>query len=82
MSDIITPSHFRCPGPVSRRSFMQIGLAGMASLSLPGLMRLRAENALKPLSERKSIIMVWLPGGLLSLGDRFRKAPAAKGDAR
>ena len=64
MSDIITPSHFRCPGLVSRRSFMQIGLAGMASLSLPGLMRLRAENALKPLSERKSIIMVWLPGGM------------------
>ncbi len=43
---------------------MQIGLAGMASLSLPGLMRLRAENALKPLGERKSIIMVWLPGGM------------------
>jgi len=24
------------------------------------------------------VLMVWLPGGLLSLGDRFRKAPAAK----
>ncbi len=24
------------------------------------------------------VLMVWLPGGLLSIGDRFRKAPAAK----
>lgn len=58
-------SSFRCSGPLSsRRGFMQVGLAGFASLSWPGLMRLRAENALKPVSERKSIIMVWLPGGL------------------
>ena len=27
------------------------------------LLKLRAENAAKPKSERKSIIMVWLPGG-------------------
>lgn len=58
-------SSFRCSGPLSsRRGFMQVGLAGFASLSWPSLMRLRAENALKPVSERKSIIMVWLPGGL------------------
>jgi uncharacterized protein (DUF1501 family) len=55
----------RCAGPVaSRRAFMQIGLTGFASLGLPGLLRLRAENALKPASERTAIIMVWLPGGL------------------
>jgi uncharacterized protein (DUF1501 family) len=65
MSNIITPdSLVRCEGPMSRRSFMQIGLAGMATLSWPGLLRLRAENALKPIGERKSIIMVWLPGGM------------------
>jgi uncharacterized protein (DUF1501 family) len=65
MSNIITPdSLVRCAGPMSRRSFMQIGLAGMATLSWPGLLRLRAENALKPVGERKSIIMVWLPGGM------------------
>ena len=65
MSNIITPdSLVRCAGPMSRRSFMQIGLTGMAALSWPGLLRLRAENALKPSSERKSIIMVWLPGGM------------------
>ena len=54
----------RCSGPLSRRGFMQIGITGFASLGWPGLMRLRAENALKPKSERTAVIMVWLPGGL------------------
>lgn len=49
---------------MSRRGFMQIGLSGLATLSWPGLLKLRAENALKPNHERKAIIMVWLPGGL------------------
>ncbi len=49
---------------MSRRGFMQIGLTGMASLTWPSLLRLRAENALKPSHEKKAIIMVWLPGGL------------------
>jgi uncharacterized protein (DUF1501 family) len=54
-----------CAGPLtSRRGFMQVGLTGFASLGLPGLFRLRAENAMKPKSERTAIIMVWLPGGL------------------
>ena len=57
------PSPFRCSGPLDRRSFMQIGLTGMATLSWPALLKLRAENALKPNSEKKAIIMVWLPGG-------------------
>jgi uncharacterized protein (DUF1501 family) len=42
---------------------MQIGLTGMATLSWPGLLKLRATNAALPKSERKAIIMVWLPGG-------------------
>lgn len=28
------------------------------------------------------MLMVWLPGGILSIGDRFRKAPGAKGAAQ
>lgn len=63
-SFVDSPSIFRCSGPVtSRRSFMQIGLTGFASMGLPGLLKLRAENALKPQSERTAVIMVWLPGG-------------------
>ncbi|CAN5898066.1 DUF1501 domain-containing protein [soil metagenome] len=64
MSSIITPpSIVRCEGPLSRRGFMQFGLTTFATLSWPALLRLRAENALKPNHEKTAIIMVWLPGG-------------------
>jgi len=43
---------------------MQIGLTGFATMGWPGLLKLRAENALKPDHEKTAIIMVWLPGGL------------------
>ena len=59
MSSSIIP----CTGPLSRRGFMRVGLAGFASLSWPGLLRLRAENAVKPAHEKTAVIMVWLPGG-------------------
>jgi uncharacterized protein (DUF1501 family) len=52
-----------CPGPFSRRGFMRMGLAGFASLSLPGILRMRAENALAGKEEKTAVIMVWLPGG-------------------
>jgi hypothetical protein len=65
MSSYNDPSSiFRGRGPLSRRGFMQIGLAGFATLSLPGLLRLRAENATKPSQEKTAVILVWLPGGL------------------
>ncbi len=43
---------------------MQMGLAGFASLSLPGVMRLRAESPAPSKKEKTAIIMVFLPGGL------------------
>jgi uncharacterized protein (DUF1501 family) len=42
---------------------MRLGLTGFASLGWPGLLRLRAENAAKPASERTAVILVWLRGG-------------------
>src|SRR5688500_7784299 len=67
------PTPRTCPGPVaaagSRRSFMQMGLAGMASLSLPGILRLQAERPLhaaesgKMQRDKTAVIMVWKPGG-------------------
>jgi Protein of unknown function (DUF1501) len=51
-----------CAGPLSRRGFMRVGLTGFASLSLSGLLRLRAENAGSG-REKTAVIMVWLPGG-------------------
>jgi hypothetical protein len=42
---------------------MSIGLTGFASLGWPGLLKLRAENAVKPVRERTAVILVWLRGG-------------------
>ena len=64
MSSIERSSILPCAGPLSRRGFMRIGLAGFASLSWPGLLRLRAENASKAPQEKTAVILVWLPGGL------------------
>ncbi|WDI41666.1 DUF1501 domain-containing protein [Bremerella sp. P1] len=53
-----------CSGPASRRGFMRMGLAGFASLSLPGMFRLRAESpSADPSRKKNAVIMVWKPGG-------------------
>lgn len=57
---------------------------------LPELLRSSSMEALKFMQKWYLVffgvavvaLMVWLPGGILSLGDRFRKAPAAKGAAK
>lgn len=62
----------RGPGSIStgsRRGFLQAGLAGFATLSLPGILRLQAQNALHASEtgssrrEKNAVIMVWQPGG-------------------
>lgn len=62
MTHPFNASSMFCPGPASRRGFMRMGLAGFASLSLPGLLRLRAETPADD-SRRSAVIMVWKPGG-------------------
>jgi hypothetical protein len=44
-----------------RRSVLKTGLAGLGALSLPALMRLRAEGQLK--RSGKSVILLWMTGG-------------------
>ncbi|HET6881528.1 MAG TPA: DUF1501 domain-containing protein [Pirellulales bacterium] len=73
MSRSRTSSLRRCPGPAGaghgRRAFLQAGLAGFASLTLPGILRLRAQSPLYAneaagaSSEKTAVIMVWQPGG-------------------
>ena len=46
---------------VSRRSVLKAGLTGLAGLSLPRLLRLRAEAASTP--SRKAVILLWMTGG-------------------
>jgi hypothetical protein len=63
-----------CPGPFgphvgSRRSFLQAGLAGFATISLPGILRLQSQHALQAgeaaggSREKTAVIMIWKPGG-------------------
>src|SRR5438270_9247637 len=44
----------------SRRWFLQTGLAGVAGLTLPDLLRCQAQGSAK---SRKAVILIWLSGG-------------------
>jgi hypothetical protein len=74
-----------CPGPFSRtsyrREFLRAGLAGFASLSLPGLLRLQAESrgAEGSSGEKTAVIMVWQPGGCSHL-ETYDPKPNAGSD--
>ena len=46
-----------------RREFLRVGLSGFASLSLPGLLQLRARGGGQNRSSNTAIILVWLRGG-------------------
>jgi len=80
-----TPSQ-NCRGPIpfgstGRRAFLQTGLAGFASLTLPGILKLqsRAAAPASTNSEKKAVIMVWQPGGLSHL-DSYDPKPDAGSD--
>jgi hypothetical protein len=48
----------------TRRSFLQLGVAGMASIGLPEINRAKAASAQSPTtSKRTSVILIWLDGG-------------------
>lgn len=63
-----------------RRSFMQLGLAGFASLSLPGVLRLRAADATSA-GKKTAVIMVWKPGGCSHI-DTYDPKPLASTEYR
>ncbi len=56
-----------CPGPVSRRSFLEVGSLGLGMLGLSDILRLKAQAAEHSAGKRStpdtSIIFIWLPGG-------------------
>src|SRR5437763_897430 len=49
----------------TRRNFLKAGLAGLAGLSAPELLRHRAAAAQqgRPVSSRKAVILLWMTGG-------------------
>jgi len=88
---MMVPNH-NCRGPIpsgsiGRRAFLQAGLAGFATLSLPGLLRLQSQcresdaGAAKTRSEKKAVIMVWQPGGLSHL-DSYDPKPETGSEYR
>jgi uncharacterized protein (DUF1501 family) len=52
-----------CSGPIRRRDFLRLGLAGFGSLTLSDLFRLRASARPHQIRERTALIVVWLQGG-------------------
>jgi uncharacterized protein (DUF1501 family) len=65
----------------SRRWFLQTGLAGLAGLSLPGLLRCRAQGAASVGARRKAVILIWLSGGPSHL-DTWDPKPDAPAEVR
>ncbi|MFT4557418.1 MAG: hypothetical protein ACI8P0_002427 [Planctomycetaceae bacterium] len=74
-------SNNACPGPDGRRGFMKMGLAGFASLSLPGMLRLKAASAASQTKEKTAVIMVWKPGGCSHI-DTYDPKPQAGSEYR
>lgn len=64
-----------------RREFLKVGLAGFGTLSLPGLLRLRAAAAAEQSRERTAVIIVWLRGGCSHL-DTYDPKPEISTDYR
>ena len=52
--------HIRDGLQLGRRSLFKAGFAGMAGLTLPGLLQARA---LRPSTKKKSVILLWMTGG-------------------
>jgi uncharacterized protein (DUF1501 family) len=65
----------------SRRWFLQTGLAGLAGLSLPDLLRCRAQGATRKGGDRKAVILIWLSGGPSQL-DTWDPKPDAPSEVR
>jgi hypothetical protein len=72
------PTPRYCDG-VNRRSFLHLGVAGLASLALPPILRAKAESAkTRGTSKDTSVILIWLDGGPshMDLYDMKPNAPA------
>src|SRR5271166_4267059 len=60
MLEFIGSADRSCDG-ISRRRFLKVGALGIAGLTLPHLLRARAEQPSR--GNHKSVILIWLAGG-------------------
>jgi len=79
MLNLWGPKHRFCDG-ISRRDFFKVGSLGMG-LTIADLLRFRAAGAVQPQSRPKSVIMVYLWGGLSHI-DTYDMKPGAPVDYR
>jgi hypothetical protein len=72
-----------CPGPQSRRSFLQAGFLALGGLGLGDLLRLRAKagDTVQPTVEDPAVILIWLQGGPSHL-ETYDMKPMAPRDYR
>src|SRR5205085_3046826 len=70
----------RCDG-VSRRDFLRVGAVGALGLSLPALLRSEARAGARRQARAKSVLLVYLGGGL-SHHDSFDLKPDAPAEIR
>ena len=81
MLEFIGRGYRTCDG-ISRRSFLKVGSLAIGGLTLPGLLRLRAQaeqaGAALP---RKSVILIWQAGGPSHL-DTYDLKPNAPAEIR
>jgi hypothetical protein len=79
MLNVTTGDRYRHCNGLTRRSFLQAGFLGVAGLSLPGWLKLKAESAAQNKATRNTaVILIWLDGGPTHLDtyDLKVKAPA------
>ena len=76
-----TLPHQPCRGPVRRREILRLGLAGLAGLTWPGLLRLRAEPRPNRPRARTALLVVWLHGGASHL-ETYDPKPLAPSEYR
>ena len=70
-----------CPGPETRRGFLKMGLAGFSALTLPGVLRLRAESPAANQNKKTAVILIWQPGGCSHI-DTYDPKPNAPSEYR
>ena len=75
-----TPFSF-CPGPQTRRSFLEAGSLLLGGLTLGDLLRLRAEASAPTQSSDTAVILIWLQGGPSHL-ETYDLKPEAPSDYR